>query len=177
MVLGQASVPVANGLHVFLFVLCFPSSCSSFNFNIVVIVVTTVPGGPPLNFSAKGISSTSVRLSWNEPEKRLRNGDIIMYEISYYRTSDPTETYDLNTTDTSIAIEGLDMNSDYLFQIKAYTSKGAGQWSSRLPFRTFGQRKFLFCLLSYYSSLFVLCRENSRMSLDVQFFRHFLPFG
>jgi len=62
-----------------------------------------------------------------------------MYEMSYYKTSDPTETYDLNTTETSIVIEALSMNSDYLFQIKAYTSQGAGPWSARLPFRTFGQ--------------------------------------
>lgn len=76
---------------------------------------------------------------WNEPEKHLRNGDIIMYEIIYHKRSDSTETNDLNTTDTHLAIEGLEMNTDYIFQIKAYTGEGAGPWSSRLPFRTFGR--------------------------------------
>ena len=103
----------------------------------------TVPGGAPLNFSVMAISSTSVKLSWLEPEKQLRNGDIIMYEISYYKTSDPTKTYGLNVTQTNIVIEGLDMKSDYIFQVKAYTSKGAGPWSARLPFQTFGPCKFI----------------------------------
>jgi hypothetical protein len=105
------------------------------------LLAPTVPGGAPVNFSAQGMSSTSVKLSWHEPEKAQRNGEITMYEISYYKTSDPTQTYDVNSTTLNKIIEGLDMNSDYLFQIKAYTSQGAGPWSARLPVRTFGQCK------------------------------------
>ena len=66
-----------------------------------------------------------------------------MYEIMYHKRNDPIDVYDVNTTDTQLVIEGLEMNMDYVFQIKAYTSKGAGPWSNRLPFRTFGQCMFL----------------------------------
>ena len=103
-----------------------------------------VPGGAPLNFSAMGVSSTSAKLMWSEPEKHLRNGEIVMYEILYHKRADPIETLDVNTTETHQLIEGLTMNTDYIFQIKAYTSKGAGPWSQRLPFRTMGQCKFQF---------------------------------
>lgn len=48
----------------------------------------------------------------------------------------------MNTTDTSLTVEGLEPTTDYIFQIRAYTSKGPGPWSNQLPFRTFGQRKY-----------------------------------
>lgn len=62
-----------------------------------------------------------------------------MYEIMYHKLANQVDVYDVNTTDPQLVIEGLGMNTDYAFQIKAYTSKGAGPWSNRLPFRTFGQ--------------------------------------
>ena len=100
-----------------------------------------VPGGAPQNFTASGISPTSVKLTWDQPAKNLRHGDIIMYEIMYHKRSEPIDVIDMNTTDTQAIVDGLDMDQDYIFQIKAYTSKGAGPWSHRLAFRTFGQRK------------------------------------
>ena len=56
--------------------------------------------------------------------------------------SDNTESTNLNTTGTNIVIEGLDSNIDYVFQVKAYTNKGSGPWSERLPFRIFDECKF-----------------------------------
>ena len=49
-----------------------------------------------------------------------------MYEIMYYKPSDAMEVVGVNATDKEIVIEGLSMNTDYVFTIKAYTSKGAG---------------------------------------------------
>ncbi len=104
-------------------------------------LIYLVPGGAPQNFTASGLGSTSVKLTWDQPAKNLRRGDIIMYEIMYHKRSDSIDVIDMNTTDTQAIVDGLEMNTDYIFQIKAYTSKGAGPWSNRLPFRTFGQRK------------------------------------
>ena len=101
----------------------------------------TVPGGAPQNFSAVGMSSTSVKLTWDQPAKALRNGEIIMYEVIYHKVQDPIDTFDINTTDTQLLVEGLEMNQEYVFQVKAYTSQGPGPWSNRHPFRTFGQCK------------------------------------
>ena len=88
-----------------------------------------------------GVSSTSAKLMWSPPEKHLRNGRIMLYEIQYYERNKPIETTTVNTTDTQQVIEGLEMNTDYIFKIKAFTEVGAGPWSQRLPFRTFGQRE------------------------------------
>lgn len=101
-----------------------------------------MPRGAPQNFSAVGLSETSVRLSWDLPAKKLRNGEIIMYQITYNKLAEPINVEDLNITETFVEISGLEMNTDYVFQIKAFTSRGAGPWSNKLHFRTFGQSEF-----------------------------------
>lgn len=120
------------------------------------LVACVVPRGEPQNFTAIGVSSTSVRLEWDPPDPRLRNGDIIMYEIMYYKTQDHVDVYGVNTTETSLIIEGLAMNTDYVFMIKGYTSKGAGPWSNHLPFRTFGRCKYTAALNVYVSICYIL---------------------
>ena len=80
-----------------------------------------------------------MRLTWDLPARKLRNGDIIMYQITYHKLADSVNEEDLNITDTFVDIVGLEMNTDYIFKIKAYTSRGAGPWSNRLHFRTFGR--------------------------------------
>ena len=87
------------------------------------------------------MSSTSVKLTWDRPARDLRNGDIVQYEVMYYKLTDHIDTFDANTTEKFMIIEGLDMNTDYVFQIKGYTTKGAGPWSNKLKFRSFGQCK------------------------------------
>lgn len=71
-----------------------------------------------------------------------------MYEVVYRRRGNELEDLAVNSTDMGITIEGLDINADYVFQLRAYTSRGSGPWSNRLPFRTFGNRQFLkqFCV-------------------------------
>ena len=66
-----------------------------------------------------------------------------MYQITYHKLADAINEEDLNITDTFVDIVGLEMNTDYIFKIKAYTSRGAGPWSNRLHFRTFGRSKCL----------------------------------
>ena len=104
----------------------------------------TVPGGAPQNFTAIGVSGTSVRMQWDPPAKKYRNGEIVLYEILYHKRSNMLEDLLTNTTNTMLMIEGLDTNTDYIFQIRAYTVKGAGPWSNKLPFRTFGNGKYCY---------------------------------
>jgi len=57
----------------------------------------------------------------------------------YHQRSTPSSDWTTNTTEMSIMIEGLETMTDYVFQIRAYTTVGPGPWSNRLPFRTFQQ--------------------------------------
>ncbi|ESO02757.1 hypothetical protein HELRODRAFT_174162 [Helobdella robusta] len=57
----------------------------------------------------------------------------------YYDRNDQYNPTHMNTTDRSKTVDNLAMNTDYIFQSRAYTKKGYGPWSNKLPFRTFGQ--------------------------------------
>ena len=43
-----------------------------------------------------------------------------------------------NTTNTALTVDRLELNVDYKFLVRAYTSKGPGPWSNRLSFHTVG---------------------------------------
>ncbi|XP_064626984.1 tyrosine-protein phosphatase Lar-like isoform X3 [Lineus longissimus] len=98
-----------------------------------------IPGGPPKNISIFGISINAIRLQWDLPAKNMRNGDVVMYQVSYFKGSDPITTFDLNTTEAYMIIDNLEKNTDYVFQVKAFTSIGAGPWSDKMHFRTYGE--------------------------------------
>ena len=106
-------------------------------------VTTAVPGGSPENFTATGVSSTSVELRWDRPAKHLRHGDIVLYEALYHRADRPLDDFAVNTTDTAVIVDGLDVGEDYIFRLRAYTAKGSGPWTSRLPFKTFANRQYI----------------------------------
>ena len=97
----------------------------------------TVPTGPPRNFTAIGVSSTSIRLQWDPPLLKHRNGEIVLYEILYHEQRPSFEDWFTNTTDNFVTVEELKPSTDYSFSIRAYTAAGPGPWSNRLPFRTF----------------------------------------
>ena len=101
--------------------------------------LSLVPSGAPQDFAARGLGPNSIRLSWNPPAIDHRKGRIIMYEIMYSRRDNPLIVYDDNTTELFKVIDDLEPHTDYTFQIKAYTSKGAGPWSNHLPVKTYGQ--------------------------------------
>jgi len=101
-----------------------------------------VPGGSPENFTATGVTSKSVQLRWDGPAKKLRHGDIVLYEVVYHRADRPSDDFVVNSTDTTLIVDGLDVGADYIFQLRAYTAKGSGPWTSRLPFKTFANRQY-----------------------------------
>jgi len=104
----------------------------------VYLWMFVVPTGAPQNFTAIGVSPTSVRLQWDPPAQKHRHGSIIFYEVVYHQRAQPLDDFASNSSDLSTLIEGLQPNTDYSFQLRAYTSKGPGPWNNRLPFRTFG---------------------------------------
>ena len=88
-----------------------------------------------MNFTAIGLGPTSIRLQWDPPTKRHRHGEVVLYEIIYQRLKS-TDDVATNSTVTYTVIEGLDVDTNYIFTLRAYTSKGSGPWSNKLPFKT-----------------------------------------
>ena len=64
-------------------------------------------------------------------------GDIVLYDIRY-SAREASEELAANTSNTMVMLEGLQNNVDYSFFVRAYTHKGHGPWSNKLPFRTSG---------------------------------------
>ena len=108
-----------------------PVPCSD---AVSAAVTCAVPSGAPHNFTAVGAGATGVRLRWDPPARRHRNGAIVMYELVYHARRDPADDSATNSSDTSLVVDGLERGADYVFHVRAYTSRGAGPWSSQLPY-------------------------------------------
>ena len=74
-----------------------------------------------------GIEIQVINITWSIPT--VPNGVIIMYEIRY-RESNSNGPYNMiNTTNTQYSIGGLLPNTNYIIEVRAYTSVGPGEWS------------------------------------------------
>lgn len=100
------------------------------------------PAGSPMNVSITSITSTGAQLEWSPPAAHHQNGEIILYEIMYHQESNYVDDWTTNTTETSTVVEGLLPGTGYLFQTRAYTSRGSGPWSSPIEMITLGQGNF-----------------------------------
>ncbi|XP_028578828.1 ephrin type-A receptor 7 isoform X4 [Podarcis muralis] len=77
----------------------------------------------------------SVELSWQEPEHP--NGVITEYEIKYYEKDQRERTYStVKTRATSVSVNNLKPGTVYVFQIRAFTAAGYGNYSPRLDVAT-----------------------------------------
>jgi len=56
----------------------------------------------------------------------------------YHEQLNYVDYWTTNTSDTWIIVEGLESSKEYLFQIRAYTSKGCGPWSGQVDVMTTG---------------------------------------
>lgn len=91
------------------------------------------PSAPPSNVSATAISSTEIRVHWNEVNDVDRNGIIIHYEVEYIQTTfgDATrnDTLSVDSLTFVVNITELEEYVEYFVRVRAYTSVGAGPYS------------------------------------------------
>lgn len=104
----------------------------------VIITPDGYPDGAPQNFSAESLTETSVLLEWDLPAKHLQNGEIVMYQLLYRKLGASMEE-EQNATGLQYEVKGLEMNTDYAFKIRAFTSVGPGPWSAEYRHHTFGR--------------------------------------
>ena len=70
----------------------------------------------PVQFLSATAGVTSILVTWSAPEKP--NGDIIAYEVEYYRKGMQEM---INTTNTSIVLSQLKPSTLYNISVRAYT--------------------------------------------------------
>ena len=97
---------------------------------------------------AMALSSTEIRVCWDQVPAINQNGEITMYEVQY----DPLQTFDgqisTETTNTTLMctdLTGLEEYVEYTISVRAYTSAGPGPYSLGIVERTLtdGKRHML----------------------------------
>ena len=101
--------------------------------------LSSVPGSSPVNVESEVLSSTSIRVSWEEVSSIDQNGIIMMYEVLF----EPLETFGdivipstINTTLFGVVATDLRAYVNYNISVRAYTSVGAGPYSDPISNRT-----------------------------------------
>ncbi|XP_054421651.1 immunoglobulin superfamily DCC subclass member 3 [Pteronotus mesoamericanus] len=96
--------------------------------------------GPPINVRAVSISSTEVRVSWNEP--LVNTKEIIGYVLHIRKAADPPELEYQEAVSKSTfqhLVSDLEPSTAYSFYIKAYTPRGASSASPPTLVSTLGE--------------------------------------
>ncbi|GFU44261.1 down syndrome cell adhesion molecule-like protein Dscam2 [Trichonephila clavipes] len=94
-----------------------------------------VPDGPPTAVKAEAIGPDALRISWEPPEKHLRNGNIKGFYVGY-KDANSSEPYQYKTVDITSRgqkdvremtdLRGLNPYSHYSIVLQAFNLKGAG---------------------------------------------------
>ena len=83
--------------------------------------------------TASNISSTAIRVTWEEVPAIDQNGIITQYEVEYNQTTfSGAAMYSTTTVDSStfmVDLTGLEEYVEYSIRVRAYTSVGAGPYS------------------------------------------------
>lgn len=101
------------------------------------------PAGPPLNLSARPISSTEILVTWLPPLFELRNGEIKGYNIGYKITSGQSSSYNFSSISGDgedgtgeMILTGLSKYSRYTIISQAFNQVGPGPLSDPVSAQT-----------------------------------------
>ena len=89
------------------------------------------PSAPPVNVSARNLSSTSILVQWGEVPDTDKNGIILSYTVNYQATPEgnPQQKQVVNASTREVTLTGLKKNTEYKIEVFANTSKGGGKKS------------------------------------------------
>ena len=137
-----------------------------------VFYLSPEPSDLPRNLIATVVSSTEIRVSWEEVPPINQNGEITTYEIEYV----PLETFQgqistntLNTSDGSVlmmVLTGLEEYLEYNISVRAYTSVGPGPYSDPVSERTDTDSKRVLGIVSDYEILIIYRARRTSTECD-----------
>ena len=112
------------------------SGCPSDAYNSFIIFLKPFsgPSAPPVNVSARNLSSTSILVQWGEVPDTDKNAIILSYTVNYQATPEgnPQQKQVVNASTREVTLTGLKKNTEYKIEVFANTSKGGGK-KSELP--------------------------------------------
>ncbi|RCN32607.1 fibronectin type III domain protein [Ancylostoma caninum] len=103
-----------------------------------VRTLSDVPSSPPRDIVAETMSSTSVRISWSEPDPETTNGEVTGYRLKYKTRvrGSKGNTFVLDASEREYTITGLDVNTQYLVRMAVVNHNGTGPYSDWIPVAT-----------------------------------------
>lgn len=111
------------------------------SFAIFVAFQTSAPSSPPVEVTGVALSSHSLRISWEPPPIKTRNGKITFYKVLYLESMKPTDPSmaTVKTVDGSknqVTLNNLNTWTEYRVWVLAGTEKGEGPLSEAILLKT-----------------------------------------
>ena len=103
------------------------------------------PAGHPRNVKAVSLSSTEIKVTWEDVPLIDRNGIITMYEVKYT----PLENFDgaigtatTNVSAVAVVVTELEEYVNYNISVRAYSRVGPGPYSDQVTALTYEDGKY-----------------------------------
>ncbi|XP_053996004.1 cell adhesion molecule Dscam2-like isoform X1 [Hylaeus anthracinus] len=101
------------------------------------------PAGPPINLTARALSSSEILITWSPPALELRHGDIQGFNVGYRETSSANPSYNFSSVSgdgdeggAELRLVGLRPYTKYTLVVQAYNQVGSGPLSEPLLTQT-----------------------------------------
>lgn len=94
------------------------------------------PNGPPSNITVRFQTPDVVCITWDPPTRDARNGQISRYDVQFHKKIDHGLGTERNTTLKKAVFTNLEVNTEYVFRVRAYTKQGAGPFSEKKKIET-----------------------------------------
>lgn len=131
-----------------------PAGQSAPSQDLVVRTEPQRPAGPPLNLSARPLSSTEILVTWLPPLAELRHGEIQGYNIGYKAATSATTSYNFTSISGDgdsgtgdLLLGGLNKYTRYTVVAQAFNQIGPGPLSEAATAQTLEDGKTLSFLI------------------------------
>ena len=105
-----------------------------------------MPAEPPQNVVVTVLSSTEIRVSWQDVPAISQNGIITQYEVEYNQSRfaqvPMSDTTVVNASQLTVELTDLEEDVEYSISVRAYTSVGPGPFSAAIANTTFEDGRF-----------------------------------
>ncbi|KAL9976279.1 hypothetical protein ACROYT_G013562 [Oculina patagonica] len=95
---------------------------------LVISTDEDVPDRPPTNITTHSLATDVIQVSWKPVPSEYTNGKVLGYNVLYKEIDDlsPANSSLVSPEETHLKIKGLKANTNYSFQVLAFTAKGNG---------------------------------------------------
>lgn len=107
------------------------------DFSTVALFFPKVPSSSPSNITVSAVSSTSIKVTWQDIPVADQNGVILGYLLFYRPFGHYSEQYEvIASNDSNVELFGLKPYTKYSFRLLGYNDKGNGIASELFYVRT-----------------------------------------